>query len=136
MTKQRRFDDPLIASLREAATHAEETYGSTSIAKAIREAIGALTQSPSETANPRLWGVSRVADNEQAVLLSFDRRPTDDELRDIHERLRSAAEPTAESAILREGDCPKCGRHWTVKGDPTAVVAVLAVHCICGHIDK
>jgi hypothetical protein len=36
----------------------------------------------------RLWGVSRVADNEQALLLSFDRRPTDDELRALHERFK------------------------------------------------
>lgn len=42
--KPRRFDDPLIASLREAASHAEETYGSKSIAKTIHDAITALME--------------------------------------------------------------------------------------------
>jgi hypothetical protein len=44
MTNLRRFDDPLIVSLREAATHAQETYGSAFIARTIREAIGVLTE--------------------------------------------------------------------------------------------
>lgn len=30
-------------------------------------------------------GVGRVADNEQAVMLYFDRKLTDDELRELHE---------------------------------------------------
>jgi hypothetical protein len=34
-----------------------------------------------------VWGVSRVADNDQAVLVSFRRRLTDDELRDFHDAL-------------------------------------------------
>lgn len=38
-------------------------------------------------------GVSRMFDNEKAVLVSFDRRPTDDELRAIHERLRFSTPP-------------------------------------------
>lgn len=42
----------------------------------------------------RAFGVSRMADNERAVLVSFDRAPTDDELGDIHEALR-AVEPAA-----------------------------------------
>ena len=38
--------------------------------------------------------------------------------------------------ILRHGKCEKCEKTWVVKGDPTAVVSVLAVHCTCGHINK
>lgn len=32
-------------------------------------------------------GISRMADNEKALLLSFDSPPTDDEMRSIHEFL-------------------------------------------------
>ena len=35
----------------------------------------------------RVFGVTRMADNEQAVLIVFQRRPTDDELRSLHESL-------------------------------------------------
>ena len=35
----------------------------------------------------RAYGVTRMADNQQAVLVVFHRRPTDDELRSIHELL-------------------------------------------------
>ena len=34
-------------------------------------------------------GVSRVADNDKSLLISFDRPPTDDELRMVHEILQS-----------------------------------------------
>jgi hypothetical protein len=34
-------------------------------------------------------GVSRVADNERVILVSLSERPTDDELREIHDYLRS-----------------------------------------------
>jgi hypothetical protein len=50
----------------------------------------------------RLWGVSRVADNEQALMLSFDRSPTDDELRAIHERFRARRFDDPLIASLRE----------------------------------
>lgn len=33
----------------------------------------------------RVWGVSRMADNEKALLVSFNRRLTDDEMRFLHE---------------------------------------------------
>lgn len=36
---------------------------------------------------PRVRGVSRLWDNEKALMLSLDRRPTDDELRAIHDYL-------------------------------------------------
>lgn len=48
---------------------------------------------------------------------------------------RPAVEPSGEQ-VLREGKCEKCGNAWIVKGDPTAVVSVLAVHCTCGHVNK
>lgn len=37
---------------------------------------------------PRATGVSRMVDNSKALLVSFVREPTDDELRALHERLR------------------------------------------------
>lgn len=37
---------------------------------------------------PRASGISRVADNERALLVSFARRPSDDEMRAIHARLK------------------------------------------------
>lgn len=36
----------------------------------------------------RVTGVSRVADNDKVLLVGFDRRPTDDELRAFHDRSR------------------------------------------------
>lgn len=36
----------------------------------------------------KVQGVSRVADNEKALLVSFTRRPTDDEIRTLHDLLR------------------------------------------------
>jgi hypothetical protein len=36
---------------------------------------------------PRVFGVSRVADNSRAVLLTLISKPTDDDLRAIHDRL-------------------------------------------------
>jgi hypothetical protein len=33
---------------------------------------------------PGARGIGRVADNEQALILYFDRKPTDDEMRAIH----------------------------------------------------
>lgn len=50
--------------------------------------------------------------------------------------LTSSPKQSAEPELLREGDCAKCGRHWTVSADADAVVSVLAVHCICGHVNK
>lgn len=37
------------------------------------------------SAKLKAYGVSRLADNEQALLVSFSRRLTDDELRFLHE---------------------------------------------------
>lgn len=37
---------------------------------------------------PRLHGVGRVADNEQALLVIFDRKLSDGELRRFHEAIR------------------------------------------------
>lgn len=36
----------------------------------------------------RALGVGRMADNTKAILVSFNRAPTDDELRGLHELLR------------------------------------------------
>jgi len=36
----------------------------------------------------RLWGTSRIADNVRVLMLSFDREPTDDELREIDDYLK------------------------------------------------
>lgn len=37
----------------------------------------------------RAIGVSRVGDNEQSLLVSFSAKPTDDDLRKLHDHLRS-----------------------------------------------
>lgn len=36
-------------------------------------------------------GISRMGDNANALLLHFDRRPTDDEMRAVHEVVKEAA---------------------------------------------
>lgn len=46
----------------------------------------------------RAVGVARMHDNDQAVLVCFDRKPTDDELREVHDTL--AGRPTARSAVV------------------------------------
>lgn len=40
---------------------------------------------------PKCWGISRVGDNEKAILVSFDRRLTDNELRYLDELLKGRA---------------------------------------------
>lgn len=42
---------------------------------------------------PGACGVSRMWDNEKAVLVSFERKPTDDELRALHDLLAAAPKP-------------------------------------------
>jgi len=42
------------------------------------------------TSWPRVWGVGRMYDNEKAVLVALDRKPTDDELRAIDDYLKGA----------------------------------------------
>lgn len=37
----------------------------------------------------KVQGVGRMADNPRAVLISLDERPSDDDLRDLHEFLRT-----------------------------------------------
>lgn len=61
--------------------------------------------------NLRLWGVSRAPDGQPTLILHFDRVPTDDEMRELHERLGSAHEPTCECKEQREAwICVKCGK--------------------------
>lgn len=49
--------------------------------------FGSLVDWCHETFDLRAYGVSRMADNEQAILVSFSRKPSDDELRALHEVL-------------------------------------------------
>jgi hypothetical protein len=50
----------------------------------------------------RAVGVARMHDNEQAVLVCFDRKPTDDELRDVHDTLAGRiVAPSAGLSIRR-----------------------------------
>jgi len=37
---------------------------------------------------PKAQGISRMSDNDRAILISFDKRLTDDEFRDFHEYVR------------------------------------------------
>lgn len=56
--------------------------------------------------DPRVLGVSRMVDNDQAILISFDRPLYDSELRQLHETLRAlntpASLPSPETAGLVE----------------------------------
>lgn len=62
---------------------------------------------------PTVIGVSRMFDNKRAALICFDREPTDDELRDMHETLRAErfgqAEPVAASVLcwVHEDELPE-----------------------------
>lgn len=40
---------------------------------------------------PKVWGVAREADSPNTLCVMFDERPTDDELRELHELLRAHA---------------------------------------------
>ena len=50
----------------------------------------------------RVVGVGRMFDNDKALLLMFGRKPTDDELRIIHDRIGKIWQ--------HGGPCPSCGR--------------------------
>lgn len=52
---------------------------------------------------PKVYGVSRVFDNAQTVLVSLAAKPTDDQLRDIHDVLCGRATP-AQTEAARELD--------------------------------
>jgi len=38
---------------------------------------------------PRIWGVSRDAENDRTLILYFNHVPTDDEIRAIHNKLNT-----------------------------------------------
>lgn len=76
--------------------------GETDFERAVIEAQRALAGAmawqvrrldPMKRSLPRVWGVSRMFDNEQALLVSLDRKPTNDEMRDIHDLLAGRALP-------------------------------------------
>jgi hypothetical protein len=57
------------------------------------------------SSNLRLWGVSRVEDNEQVLSMHFDRRPTDAEMTAIHEHWRQfSPETPAPRAHIGDAD--------------------------------
>ena len=47
----------------------------------------------------KCWGVGRMTDNDKAVLLSFDRPLTDDELRALHDNAANACRATAPAEV-------------------------------------
>lgn len=47
-----------------------------------------MTRRISLPSGVKVRGVSRVADNSKALLVSFDREPTDDDIRALHEGLK------------------------------------------------
>jgi hypothetical protein len=49
----------------------------------------------------RVFGVSRLADNDKAVLISFSEPLTDDQLRHLHEYLREWTGPFDFGALQR-----------------------------------
>jgi len=49
----------------------------------------------------RVQGVSRMADNDKAILLSFNRAISDDELRALHEYLRDFEQDFDWTALQR-----------------------------------
>lgn len=46
-------------------------------------------KSPSPPPPLKVWGVSRDAENEKALIIYFDRALTDDEMREVHDLVRS-----------------------------------------------
>lgn len=58
--------------------------------KLVRDFVALCNQLRQSTRINRLFmrGIGRVADNPQALMLYFDRRPSDDEVRHIHEEFR------------------------------------------------
>jgi acetone carboxylase gamma subunit len=61
---------------------------------------------------PRVWGISRMADNAKAILVSFVEPLTDDQLRAFHDSLRAAP---AAAVVPREVTCPHCGMPFEVE---------------------
>lgn len=55
---------------------------------------------------PRALGVSRLADNANALLVSFERELSDDELRDLHDQLAGRSRPS--------WTCFHCGETFTL----------------------
>lgn len=57
-------------------------------------------------------GVGRVADNEKVLLVSFDRRPTDEELREAHRSLNGLSEAVAAKvrAVVEAWDSDEIGQ--------------------------
>ncbi len=47
-----------------------------------------MTEFEMAIAHPPARGIGRVADNDRAIVLYFDRPLTDDEMRIVHDRLR------------------------------------------------
>jgi hypothetical protein len=80
-------------------TWCEDSQASTDVieeAEYVRADVAALT--PSDTVGapiPRVYGVSRMADNPCAVLVMLKAEPSDDALRAIHDRLAAPVAPAA-----------------------------------------
>lgn len=79
------FEYKLIAS---SGYEAEGSYDNVT-PNQYRQVVAALNGTLREVVGrlPRAVGVSRMADNPQAVLLMLDREPTDEELRTLHAAL-------------------------------------------------
>lgn len=66
----------------------------------------------------RAIGVSRLFDNDRALLLILDRKPTDEELRAVHEHLRTlqAEDPQKPDAlILGDGSTINLRAPWQLR---------------------
>lgn len=83
--------------------------------------------------NPlKVSGVGRMWDNEKALLLILDRKPTDDELRAIHNQLSGeTAEVVAEAANVLQAVCEGYGgtfaEGYIIVENPEATAEALAL---------
>lgn len=57
---------------------------------------------------PHVRGIGRMFDNEKALLISLDRKPTDDELRAIHDFLNDRTADTLDHLQAPESRTPRC----------------------------
>lgn len=81
---------------------------------------------------PRVQGIGRIADNDRAVLIMLSNRPTDDDMRSLHDFLRIWSGPSLHELVERHNETARAVQHraemrmlidndWlrrTIPGDP------------------
>lgn len=91
----------------------------------INLAIAALRDEGAGVAEPvawpKVWGTSRMFDNEKALLICFDRKPTDAELSAFDDAIKGAAHPAQPAGKVRVTEAAGCIAAAYAEGWPDAL---------------